>query len=194
MPFAVGDFVREKGFITRLIGVINRPASYLEGALGFRAGRLKQGWMLLALKEAVAPEEFAFAGYSESSGGETVARTPSGAELRTRIDAVARAESTDADARLGTGYGLLKRQVADSFALSGPERIVKVVPHMPHMSAMPPDEQYPPGAGLPQWVLLKPKLFVVAAVVGSGEQHAGGGGGDFPVSAFWVDPALAKTV
>jgi len=74
MPFAVGDFVREKGFITRLIGVINRPASYLEGALGFRAGRLKQGWMLLALKEAVAPEEFAFAGYSQSSGGETGSR------------------------------------------------------------------------------------------------------------------------
>ena len=194
MPLAVGDFVREKGFITRLIGVINRSAAYLEVALGFRERRLAQGWILLALKERVAPEEFAFAGYSQSSGGETLAATPSGVALRTRIDMLAHAGSTEADRRAGTGCDLVKRQLAESFTLEGSDRIVKLVPRMPHMAAMPPDEQYPPGSGLPQWVLLTPKLFVVAAIVGPGERHRGGGTGNFPAPAFWVDPALAKTI
>ncbi|MDO9711330.1 hypothetical protein [Paracraurococcus lichenis] len=193
MALKVGDFVREKGFVTRLIGVINRDAAYLERALGFRAGRLGQGWMLLALKEAVQPEEFAFAGYSHLSGGEAAAATPSGIPLKARIEALSRAASTSADARLGTGHDLAKRQTAESFVLEGANRIVKIVPAMPHMAAIPPDEQYPPGAGLPQWVLLAPKLFVVAAIVGRGSHHSGGGAGNHPLPSHWVDPTLAKT-
>ena len=194
MPLVVANYVREKGFVTRLMGVLNQESDYLERALGFRAGRLAQGWMLLALKKEVLPDEFAFAGYTNSSGGEVVASTPSGARMRTPIEALSQAASGAADARLGTGHGLAKRNVAETFVLERSNRIIKVVPGMQHMNAISADEQYPAGIGLPQWILLAPKLFVVAALIPPSSCHLGGGAGNHPVPAQWVDPQLVKRI
>jgi hypothetical protein len=177
MALEVGTFTPAKGFITRLIHVVNQPAAELEQRLGFRAGRLSQGWMLLLLKERIAPGEFAFAGYSNSSGGRSRVTTDSGIELPVPIEDQVRARSGAIDEALGTGWFKLQKDLAESFVLTGSERIVKVVPNMPHMAAIPDDEQYPPGSGVPQWILKQEKLFLVAAVVAPGAAHAGGGAG-----------------
>jgi len=47
----------------------------------------------------------------------------------------------------------------------GPSRLVKVLPTTPHSGTMPPDEQYPMGAGGLQWTLIKPCEFLVAMMV-----------------------------
>jgi hypothetical protein len=177
MALEVGDFTPAKGFITRLIHVVNAPAEELERRLGFRAGRLGQGWVLLLLKEPIAPGEFAFAGYTNAAGGRTKVTMESGARLSVPIDDQIRARSSAIDKKLGTGWFMQQKTLAESFVLTGSNRIVKVVPHMPHMAAMPDDEQYPAGTGVPQWILHQEKRFLVAAVIGRGRSHDGGGAG-----------------
>jgi len=176
MVLQVGQLAITKGFIARLIHVVNQPAAELEQRLGFRTGRLGQGWMLLLLKESIAPGEFAFAGYTNSSGGRSKVTTPSGIE-HTPIEDQVRARSTAIDEKLGTGWFKQQKDLAGSFVLTGSQRIVKVVPHMPHMAGIPDDVQYPPGTGVPQWILTKEKQFLVAAVIGRGGTYAGGGPG-----------------
>ncbi|NKC32817.1 hypothetical protein [Falsiroseomonas selenitidurans] len=187
MALQVGDFTQATGFFTRLIAVVGQPPNELERRLGFHAGRLAQGWMLLALKEAIAPGEFAFAGYTNSAGGRTAATLPSGVTLPVGIDEAMRSRSSEIDRRLGAGWYGAQRSLAESFVLTGPQRIVKVVPRMRHMAAMPDEEQYPPGSGVPQWILLKPKRFIVAAIVRPSAMHLGGGA-DGPIPARWADP------
>lgn len=194
MPLAVGDFVKAKGFVTNLMVVINKDARTLERALGFREGRLERGWVLLALKEAVAADDIELAGTTLSSGGKTVATTANGVPLPVSIDQASLARSTDIDRRLGSGYWMQKRIVVDSFHTSGSHRIVKIVPVLPHIQAMPEDEQYPRGAGVFQCILRNEKTFVVAAVVERGRRHIGGGAGSHPVPGHWVSPDFARTV
>ena len=49
------------------------------------------------------------------------------------------------------------------WTLSGPDRLVKVLPGIAHSEEIDPDEQYPPGYGVPQWRLLVPLPGAVVA-------------------------------
>jgi hypothetical protein len=89
--------------------------------------------------------------------------------------------------------GVLRKQqeVAAAMAISGPERIAKIVPRSGEDPTIPANEawkHYPPGSGIPQWRLTTPKRFVVAADVADGRRYCGGGAG------FWLDPQAAKTM
>jgi hypothetical protein len=59
----------------------------------------------------------------------------------------------------------LKKMAAGSWALTGPERLVKVRPVVPHVKGMNPDDQYPPGRGAPQWRLTARLQGTVVAIV-----------------------------
>lgn len=179
---AAGVFLKAKGFVTRLIFVINRPARALEDAIGYHRGRLDQGWSLLLLKEPVSPGDIALAGYSHFSGGRI--GHPRHGSTRPTVEAEA-ARWLDLDR--------VKTSLAESFVLEGPERIVKLIPASAHDPGMAEPEQYPVGRGIPQWILTREKTFIVAATVQPGSAYLGGGP-DTARPGFWVDPHKAKTL
>jgi hypothetical protein len=181
--FVAGQVLTCKGYVTRLIFVINRSAGELEKCLGYNTGRLAQGWALLALKERVAGDEFMFAGYSHFSGGRV--GNPLQGDARPRVH-------DDLQSLLGDPTGYAGKFAQENFQLSGSNRIVKIIPTGDADPALSDAERYPVGTGVPQWILTVPKRFVVAVVVGPGVKHLGGGA-DYP-SGFWVDPSLANTV
>jgi hypothetical protein len=177
-----GEFTKARGFVTRLIFVINKSASYLEDAIGYHRGRLSKGWSLLLLKEKVAPSEIVLAGYSYFSGGRI------GHPMRGDVR-----ETVEAQALGFLDLGRVKQSLADSFVLTGPQRIVKVIPATRHDDAMPEPEQYPVGRGIPQWILTADKTFIVAATVRADMDYLGGGP-DGGRAGFWVDPRKAHTL
>lgn len=179
---AAGAFLKAKGFVTRLIFVINRPARALEEAIGYHRGRLDKGWSLLLLKERIEPNDIVLAGYSHFSGGRI--GHPRHGNARPTVEAQA-AGWLDLDR--------VKRSLAESFVLEGPERIVKLIPAAAHDPAMAEPDQYPVGSGIPQWILAREKTFIVAATVQPGAAYLGGGP-DAARPGFWVDPHKAKTL
>src|SRR5206468_328547 len=59
----------------------------------------------------------------------------------------------------------LKAEVMKTWATTGFERLVKVLPTTRHNDSMKPDDQYPNGDGAPQWKLTSPVQGRVVAVV-----------------------------
>jgi len=177
-----GTFLKAKGFVTRLIFVINQPARALEARIGYHRGRLDGGWSLLLLKETVAAEEIVLAGYSHFSGGR-IGHPREGAARPT----------VEADAARFLDMARVKRSLAESFVLEGHERIVKIIPAAGHDTAMREPDQYPVGTGIPQWILAAEKTFIVAATVGPGMRYLGGGP-DSGRSGYWVDPHAVRTL
>jgi len=192
MARKLGDTVTTRGFVTTLGWVLNRPAVELERDLGFHSGRLSGGWLLLFLKDTVRDAEVELAGTTIASGGLQTVELPGGGTVRERIDTIARARSTAADARYGTGYHQQKKMVMEHFRETGGlKRIVKLVPGIPDMPAMPRDEQYPSGSGIPQWYLQAYKSFVVGAIVGPDDARRVGGP---RADRHWMDPQWAKAL
>jgi len=177
-----GTFLKAKGFVTRLIFVVNGPARELEARIGDHRGRLDRGWSLLLLKEKVAPGEIALAGYSHLTGG----------RIGPPEQGLAR-QTVEADAAGFLDMGGVKRSLAESFVFAGPQRIVKIIPATGHDPAMREPDQYPVGSGIPQWILLTEKTFIVAATVAPGMTYLGGGPDAGP-AGFWVDPRAANTL
>jgi hypothetical protein len=140
-----------------------RPPAAVERALGFQAGRLIAGYWLLLLKELLRPDDFEFAGTTLRSGGRSglPAANAAADALRARVHDQVRIE------RGGAGYEALQRKVLSSVAISGPQRIAKVIAARQHDPALAPDLQYPPGGGALQWKLVKKKSFLVAMEVRS---------------------------
>jgi len=179
---APGTFLKAKGFVTRLIFVINQPARELEARIGYHRGRLDAGWSLLLLKEPVAPGEIVLAGYSHLSGG----------RIGPPMEGVSR-PTVEADAKRFLDLARVKRSLAEGFVLTGPERIVKIIPATGHDDRMREPDQYPVGTGIPQWILTAEKTFIVAATVGPGMGYLGGGP-DSGRRGFWVDPHAGRTL
>ena len=186
--YQLGQFYCEKGFIGKLSYIRGQSSAEIEKRVVYRAGRLSSGWVLLVMLKKPAPDQFSLGGYSQNSNAEVMERSPSGFPVRTRIDTVARAADSAADARLGTGYATKKRLALEAMEINGPDYIVKVMPDMPNIAAMPSLEQYPVGSGVPQWVLTAPMPFICAAVVRAGSRYLGGGAG-FPAPEAWWSPA-----
>ncbi len=182
-PPPLGKAVSADGCITRLHFIVNRPTDEIERRTGYSRGRLDGGWWWLLLTEPVRAGDFEFFGHSNSSGGRV--GHPSGGPAREAVQEALRKQVN--------GAGLLRKQqgIAAAMAISGHERIAKIVPRSGEDPTIPADEawrHYPPGSGIPQWWLVAPKRFVVAADAADGRRYCGGGAG------FWLDPQAAKTM
>lgn len=178
-----GGLVLAGGFVTPLLWLINRPPGDLETRIGYAPGRLGAGFVLLFLKQQVTGDEFAHAGHSHFSGGRI--GHPRLGESREGVE-------TDLARLVGDVAAMRRRQAAAIFQLTGPHRIVKLVPVAPEDPSRPDHENYPVGSGIPQFILTAEKLFVVGCVVRGGRKHLGGGA-DRPLPAgFWIDPRAAQ--
>ena len=160
-PLAIGAKPVLTGFLTKAVFLRSQPASELEVRLGYASGRLASGWWLLWLTRMPTPADFEFMGYSQMSGG-----IPQGH--------LARPGGRTAEASLAAGgYDLLRlkqKAIADTFRLSGPDRLAKVIPRNGATGPMP----YPPGSGIPQWKIVPPGLpFLVVAMIGPGGIYRG---------------------
>ena len=134
-----GDLVRVSGCFTKEKFIAGRTLVEIERILGFRAGRLAHGMVVVALMELPAMDQFELAAYSNVATHRF--KTPTDLNIE-KIKAEAKA----------------------SWATSGFERVVKVLPGTAHDPAMNPDVQYPPGQGAPQWIS---KVKLAAKVVGA---------------------------
>ena len=142
MALTIGDRTRVKGYVTKEKFLKGKTLGEIERILGYHAGRLGSGATFLALVRTPMPGEFSLAGYSPVADHR--ATTPTGLDL----DKVA-------------------QLAAASFATQGGDRLVKVFPSTGHNPAMVNDEQYPPGAGCPQWKLIREIDATVTAIVAS---------------------------
>lgn len=185
MPFEINQRVKRGGFVTPLLSVINQSAGELERRIGYASGRMAKGWALLFLKENVEGHEFRYAGYSHFSGGRI--GHPRGGDARTRVE-------DDLAKLVGSVADMRAKGAARIFQLTGPNRIVKLIPTADENADLETHENYPVGTGIPQFILTEQKWFVVGAIVGAGMVHLGGGvDGPLP-TGFWINPERAKTL
>lgn len=140
MALSIGDRTRVKGYVTKEKLLKGKTVGEIERILGYHVGRLRSGATFLALVRTPIPGEFSLGGYSQVADHR--ATPPTGLDL-------------DKIAQLA----------AASFATHGGGRLVKVFPSNAHNPAMGNDEQYPPGAGCPQWKLIREIEATVTAVV-----------------------------
>jgi hypothetical protein len=124
---AVGDFISVTGCITKEKFIAGRTAAEIERILGFHPGRLAGGLTVVALLELPATSQFDLAAYSNIATHRF--QMPSGLDIEK-----------------------LKAAAWASWATTGFERLVKVLPATRHDNNLDPDFQYPPGLGAPQWV------------------------------------------
>jgi hypothetical protein len=136
----VGQIVMVRGFVTQLKFLAGRPLREIESLLGFHSGRLQRGAAFAALDRLPTINGFETAGYSQVAAHRHV--MPAG------LDPVA-----------------LRRMAMAAWALSGPNRLIKVLPETLHDTAMRDDDQYPPGQGVPQWRLTEPIPAKIAAIL-----------------------------
>ncbi|WEX10867.1 hypothetical protein [Chelativorans sp. AA-79] len=138
----VNDPITISGYVTKEKYVCGRTLAELERLLGFAAGRFSKGVTVAKPRMLPGVNDFETAGYSQVA--EHRHRPPSGLD-----------------------YGVLRRLARESWALSGPESLIKFLPNIPHAD-LDPDVQYPPGKGVPQWRIAKPGVpgFVVAEITG----------------------------
>ena len=155
----VGDLVRLKGYITQYHFVVRKTGPQIEQLLGYRAGRLGQGWVLLFLTSLPKPDDFEFRGYSHMSGGVAEGHKDATKDKRT-------AEQKLKDA--GIELEKLKRRIMDDvFSINGARRLVKILPTRLPFGL----KDYPPGDGVPQWELTTKLPFKVGAVIPPGGRN-----------------------
>jgi len=138
----MATITRVSGYITQDKYLIGRPLSVLEQYLGFHRGRLARGATFVKLNRLPLEDEFDLAGYSMTAEHRHV--PPSGLDITK-----------------------LKRMAISSWRLSGPDRLIKVFAGIEHDRSMKDDDQYPPGAGVPQWKIRRDKPIdgtIVAAL------------------------------
>lgn len=157
----VGGTANLRGFFTKALYVRNQPSREIEKRLGYRAGRLDEGWWLCFLLQMPKGDDFEVRGYSQMSGGVAQGHLASPPDPRNAEQKLA-ADGVD----MVKVKGNLLRDV---FRLSGPERLAKVIPARGEFG----ENDYPPGSGIPQWTLTKPLQFKVAAFMGPREDYQG---------------------
>lgn len=138
----IGDKLETRGYITKLKFIAGRDLQYLERILGFHTGRFSSGVWIMKLDRLPTLAEFEAKGYSMIAEHRFV--NPGNLNM-----------------------SRVKQNAMESWALSGPESLVKIRPEMGHDAAMEPDTQYPPGLGAPQWRLIAPVPVTVIAHVTS---------------------------
>ena len=146
------------GFFTKAWFMRQQPPAELERRLGFAQGRLARGWWLLFLEQMPTPNDFEFMGYTHMSGGVVQGH------LRPGPTAEQELKSSKFDV-----FGMKRRTILQTFRLSGPDRLAKLLPVGDASGAIP----YPPGSGFPQWKLIQPLKFRVWGLVGPGQMYSG---------------------
>lgn len=135
----IGDKISTiKGYVTQDKFLVGRSLEEIERVLGFHTGRLSRGAVIAKLTSLPGPDEFELAGYSITPGHRHV--VPAGLDQQK-----------------------LKGIAITRWSLAGPARLVKVMPHTNHDPRMDADDQYPVGAGVPQWNLQRLFEGVVVA-------------------------------
>ncbi|QZH74961.1 MAG: hypothetical protein JY451_15170 [Erythrobacter sp.] len=160
---AVGDRVTKRGFFTKALYLRSQPSHELEQRLGYRTGRLSQGWSLLFMDDMLTETDFEFRGYSQMSGGVAQGHLPNPPDPR-NSEQWLRDNNFDLPR-------LKQKIIREVFAYTGHERLAKVVPLAGEFG----EDDYPPGSGIPQWTIVRPKgvQFRVAAEIGPGMVYLG---------------------
>lgn len=161
MNLTVGQILDRKGYFTEAWYLRSQPSGEVERRVGYGAGRLAKGWWLLFLTRKPTLSEFECRGYSQMSDGIPYGHLPAppdprNAEQRMRDDGI----------DLPRVKSNLVNQV---FQISGHRRLAKIYPCQNTLGG----NEYPPGSGIPQWELVQPVPFRVAAFVGPGETYTG---------------------
>jgi hypothetical protein len=136
----IGEHTTVKGYVTTEGFIKGRPLDVIEWFLGFHKGRLANGARFVALTKLPRVEDFDLAAYSMVAGHRF--HTPGDVNVPR-----------------------VKQNAMESWTLTGLKRLIKVeafTPHNPHMNL---DDQYPPGAGVPQWKITKPIAGMVVDIV-----------------------------
>src|SRR5438477_12971267 len=136
----IGDIVSISGCITQEKFIAGRTLAEIEKILGFHSGRLSGGVAVVALTQLTDMKQFDVAAYSNVATHRQ--KTPDGFNIE-KLKANARATR----------------------AITGLDRLVKVLPPLRHDPNMDPDFQYPPGRGAPQWIMKVPLWGKVVGIV-----------------------------
>ena len=136
------------GWITQEKFILGKTPEEMEAILGFRPGRLGQGVCILALNRLPREDEFEFGGYTYWPGGNPV-HGSKGAKFDEKV--------------------VKASLIRELWRLSGPDRLVKVIPNVPHTDL----ETYPIGKGAPQWKIKSPVTIpaTVVACLKKGEPY-----------------------
>lgn len=142
METKIGTSIYRAGCITQDKYLKGKSMRQIEKILGFQQGRFAEGMYVAILTELPSDGEFELAGYSQVASHRRDAKS----------------------AQSGLDVNKLKKNVLSSWQLSGPDRLVKIIPNIKHDNALDPNTQYPPGLGVPQWNLTKEKRFQIIAL------------------------------
>lgn len=157
----VGDTLSAKGFFTQAMWLRMQAQETLEDRLGYKRGRLREGWYLLFMVQMPRADQFEVRGYSHMSGGVALGHLPNPPDPR------------NSEQRLRDGGYDLRRikesLVRETFTLNGHLRLAKVIP-IARASGV---DDYPVGSGIPQWTLVTDLNFRCAAVVAPGAMYTG---------------------
>lgn len=137
----IGDSISAKGCITQMKYLLSSGSlAEMEKLLGYRSGRFAKGMAVGFLTSLPNSYEFELAGYNQVA-----------------VDKINHKTFLK-----NLNVPLLKEQlIKNTFTTNGPDRLVKVFPAIRHSD----DELYPPGNGIPQWILTVEKMFVIHKVV-----------------------------
>lgn len=171
LPTRVGEVQTLKGDFSKALYYRCQPAAEVERRIGYRAGRLRDGWWLMFLTEMPAPDQYEFRGYSQMSGGIIQGHLPQNRNGKTAEDRL-REGGYNLDGNPAQSKGLKEKVIADVFRLSGPNRLAKVRP-VAREHGDPDIPDYPQGSGIPQWTLVRPLRWIAAAFVAPGQQYEG---------------------
>jgi hypothetical protein len=127
------------GCFTKQIYLQGKTLPEIERILGFHAGRLSQGAKFVVATQLPGIDDFDLAGYTQVAGHHTTA-------VYGNINSPAGNNAANA-------YRIQKQNAMRSWGLTGTDRLVKVLPAIGHDKDMNPDKQYPPGQGVPQWIV-----------------------------------------
>jgi hypothetical protein len=139
----VGGKIDVTGFVTQYKYLAGRSLLQIESLLGFHPARLARGASFATLDRLPTLHEFETAGYSQVAGRRH--RAPSD------LDPVG-----------------LRRMAMSAWAMTGPDRLIKVLATTRHDASMSDDAQYPPGEGVPQWKITRPVPVLVVASIRHG--------------------------
>lgn len=137
----VGQTVKAKGYFTVFRELAGKTGRQIEGLVGFRPGRLEDGWALLASIFPPVPSAFELHGTTTFSGGLV-------AGVRYEDNVQKHGNTAVQDQRVIWYQRFLRER---------DWRAVKVV-------AATPCDVYPPGAGIPQFYLTGLREFVVVGL------------------------------
>jgi hypothetical protein len=162
-----GTSQQTKGFCTQAFLVHGVSLAELEERLGFRKDRLKLGATILFLEQLPVPEDFELAGYTYFSDGAVRGDKLAPADRAPyRMEALLKSEDKWTDEKLRSHK---LRMIGSKIVISGPERLAKVAPILPHSE----NEKYPAGSGIFQVNIIRSLPFRVKANIAPGQKWTG---------------------